>query len=89
MATESEIVEHIIHILNRPLMWVGSPEALEGVVLALVWALKGTDYHDEFAKWAADKHNVRRNSTLWSQKDFLVSDYANELKAFLRSEGII
>lgn len=89
MVTDEQIVEHITHALRRPLMWASTPEALEGMIFAFYWVLHGRDLHSDFAKWAADKHDVRRNSPLWAQKDFTVSDYAVELTAFLKSEGVI
>lgn len=83
-ASQEDIKEKIWHMVTRPEMWVISNEALEGMVLALLWAYDGHDRHNEWAMWCANCLSIRSNSPAWTQKEIPLKEYAELLSSFIR-----
>lgn len=76
--------ERITHMVNRPEMWASTAEALEGMVMQLLWVRDNTDYYNELQKFYHDMiPGMTRSSPIWAQKVMSVTEIAELLKLFI------
>lgn len=80
------VEERLTHMLNRPEMWASSPEALEGMVLQLLWVRDANDaatYNDLRRFYHAKFPDFTGPTPLWQQKTISVQEMAGLLKEFV------